>query len=396
MTYIKLVTVLLAAALMLAAALRHREWRGGLLFVMSVFLSGAAQEFEAPMRWLLPGLREPEVPLSIAFLALGAFFAWWHRGSTIAALVAIWKNRRFPILVWGVLFISVMPNVAKAKFVWSAFSSLEVGTHDVREVAEAAAEMLGCVLLLNWAVLFLKDKWRLFTRRVGRLNNLVFENELVEIGRGTRRVAYRVGDTGYCAKFYYPEEQCIEALKMQKSIQRDVRWRRFNKWRNASCEEVYVYNVFRHTMPADIRRRMPEVCERVFHPQWGWGIIETYYTNADGTAIIPYEFEIKRQPPETRERIYRQVCNVLASLVRASAPFYEPGNLHVLMREDGSSDIKIIDFEPTSKTFLPIEAVWPWFRRRKLARKANRYLRHIREKYGVTGKLCKDFGEVTP
>jgi len=59
------------------------------------------------------------------------------------------------------------------------------------------------------------------------------------------------------------------------------------------------------------------------------------------------------------------------------------------MGEDGSVDLKIVDFEPSSKTLIPVEAVWPWFRRRKLARKADRYLRHIREKYGVTGRLCR-------
>lgn len=393
MMYLKLVMVLAAAALMLAAALRHREWRGGLLLLVCIFLSGAAQDCERPMRLLFPGLREPELPLSLAFVSLGLFLAWWYRGSTLAAVAAIWKNRRFPILVWGILFISVIPNIAKAKFVWQAFSTLEIGTHDVRETAEAAAETFGCILLLNWAVLFLKDKWRVFMRRTGRLNHLVFENELVEIGRGTRRVAYRVGDTGFCAKFYYPEEQCIEELKMQKSIQRDVKWRRFNKRRNASCEEVYVYNTFRHSMPPGIRARMPEVCERVFHPVWGWGIIETYYTNPDGTAILPYEFEIKRQPPGTREVIYAKARELLDELIASSALFYEPGNLHVLLGADGSIDLKIVDFEPSSKTFLPIEAVWPWYRRRKLARKADRYLQHIRDKYGVTGRLCRAFGK---
>ena len=393
MTYLKLATVLFAAALMLAAAFRHREWRGGLLLVMCIFLAGAAQECEGPMRMLLPNAREPEVPLAVAFLLLGVVFAWWYRGLTLPALSAIWKNRRFPLLVWGILFISLIPNVVKAKFAWSAFSSLEIGTHDVREAAEAAAETLGCVLLLNWAILFLKDKWRVFVRRVGRLNRLVVENELVEIGRGTRRVAYKVGETGCCAKFYYPEEQCVESRKMQKSIQRDVRWRRFNKWRNTSCEEVYIYNSLRHRMPSSIRRRMPEVCERVFHPKWGWGVIETYYTNPDGTAIIPYEFEIRRQGPETREVIYAQARALLDELIAASAPFYEPGNFHVLMGEDGTVDLKIVDFEPSSKTLIPVEAVWPWFRRRKLARKADRYLRHIREKYGVTGRLCRSAKE---
>ena len=154
MTALKLTTVLIAAALMLAAALRRAEWRGGLLLVMCVFLAGAAQECEPVLKPLFPGLREPETPLTAAFLALGVALAAAHRGSTVLGLDAIWRNRRLPLLVWGVLLLSILPNVVKAKFVWAAFSSPEVGTHAVRETAEAAAETLGCILVLNWAILF--------------------------------------------------------------------------------------------------------------------------------------------------------------------------------------------------------------------------------------------------
>lgn len=208
-------------------------------------------------------------------------------------------------------------------------------------------------------------------------------NELVEIGRGTRRVCYRVGATGYCAKFYYPPEQCTAERGMQKSIQREIRRRRFSGLRSSSCEEVYVYNELRRGLPRDVSRRLPDVCERVFHPQWGWGVLETYYTNPDGTAIIPYEDEIRRQTPEVRRRIYVAAKALLGEMIRAGALFYEPGNFHVLFGEDGSLDLRIVDFEPSSKTAVPLEAVWPWFRRRKLARKAARYLRHIREFYQI-------------
>lgn len=76
---------------------------------------------------------------------------------------------------------------------------------------------------------------------------------------------------------------------------------------------------------------LPPVCERVFHPEYGWGVLETYYTNPDGGI-----------------------------------------------------ETKIIDFEPESKMAIPLEAIWPWFRRMKLRRKAKRYLKHIRETYGIT------------
>ena len=32
---------------------------------------------------------------------------------------------------------------------------------------------------------------------------------------------------------------------------------------------------------------------------------------------------------------------------------------------------------------FPLEAIWPWYRRMKLRRKAKRYLKHIRETYDI-------------
>ena len=180
---------------------------------------------------------------------------------------------------------------------------------------------------------------------------------------------------------------------MQKSIQRDVKWRRFNKARNSSSREVYVYDLFRHSMPPDIRARMPEVCERIYHEVWGWGVIETYYTNPDGTAILSYHREIARQTPAVREVIYAQAKDVLEKLIAAGALFYEPGNLHVLVKPDGGIELKLIDFEPESKTAIPLEMYLTWFRRRKLARKARRFLAHLREKYGIRDVTLRQLEE---
>lgn len=380
--YAKFVVIFAAAASMAVAAVRHCEWRGGLALLSSLFLAAAMNELEAPLRPLFPNLTEPELPLIIAFIVLGVVLAAAHRGTTRQGLNAIYHNRRFPLLVAGLCAVSFLPNLASYHRLWD-LAAPQTDTSFLRDVVEHGVEAVGYVLLLVWSILFLKDKFKIFERRVSPLNRLILENELVEIGRGTRRIAYRVGDTGYCAKFYYPKEQCIEALKMQKSIQRDVRWRRFNKARNSSSREVYVYNLFRHSMPPDIRARMPEVCERVYHETWGWGVIETYYTNPDGTAILPYENEMARQTPANREKIYDLAVDFLKTIIAAGALFYEPGNFHVLIKPDGSIELKLVDFEPESKTLIPLEMYSKWFRRRKLVRKSRRYLRHIRDCFGI-------------
>ena len=380
--YAKFFVIFAAAASMAVAAWRHKEWRGGLMFLSALFMSASMNELEVPLSRAFPGLNEPEMPFVILFLVIGVVLAVMNRGTTYIGLKAVYDNRWFWLLAFGLCAVSFMPNIAESRDLWEALSDMKE-TGSAREIAEHIVEAVGYVALLVWSVLFLKDKYKVFGRRVSSLNHLIFENELVEVGRGTRRVAYRVGDTGYCVKFYYPKEQCIEALKMQKSIQRDVKWRRFNKARNSSSREVYVYNLFRHTMPVEIRRHMPEVCERVYHPEWGWGVIETYYTNPDGTAILPYHREIKRQTQEKKELIYALAKDLLNQLIAAGAFFYEPGNLHVLNKPDGGIELRIVDFEPESKALIPLEVYCKWHRQRKLARKAKRFLANIRDVYAI-------------
>ena len=385
MLWVKTATILVAAISMLLAAFRHREWRGGLLLLGCVFLSAAMNEPEELFRRIFP-IDEPELPAIILFLVLGIVLALLNRGTTLVALKAVYANRRFPLLVWGLCLVSVLPQLGTDKHVWAALLPSAYSTHETRELVEHGMEFLGYLFLLNWAVLFLKDKWRVLARRMPPPHeHLLWEEPWVRVGwGGTRRNCYKLGDSGFCVKFYKPPESCIPG-RMKKSIRQDIGWRRFNKSRNSSSQEVHLYNALRHRIPGCVRRCLPPVCERVFHPKYGWGVLETYYTNPDGTAIIPYEFEIKRQESmANRIEIYRQVKELLEVLISCSATFYEPGNFHTLIRPDGGIETKIIDFEPESKMAIPLEAIWPWFRRMKLRRKAKRYLKHIRETYGIT------------
>lgn len=397
MDAVKFLISVAAAVCMIVPAVRHAKWRGGLAFLACVFLASAANSLEG-LLGIFGGLigqyfREPELPVIVFFLLLGAFIAWRNRGSTITALSAVYRNRRFPILLWGLLFISILPNVVKSKAVWSAFSeSSEIVNHETRETAENLFELVGAILILNWAVLFLKDKWKVLAYRPSPHAHLVFEHDLVEVGHGSRRTCYRVGETGFCVKFYKRPEQCVKG-KMKRSVRRDIAWRRFSKARNSSSREVYVYELFRHSLPQSIRAKLPPVVERVYHPIFGWGILETYYTNPDGTAIIPYEYEIKRQTSEENKReIYIQARDLLLEMIDASAFFYEPGNFHTLFTADGRIETKIIDFEPESKMLIPVEVFSAAYRRWKLRRKAKRYLKHIRETYSVDVKVETNIG----
>ena len=207
---------------------------------------------------------------------------------------------------------------------------------------------------------------------------LLDREPLIEVGRGTRRVCYRLGTSGLCVKFYWPPEECVPA-RMKPSVIRDVARRRFDEKANSSAMEVRYYADYWMKMPEDVRTALLPHVERVFHPQWGYGVLETYYTGSNGLALLPYEFEMLRQPDlEVRRTIYRAARDLLRALIREGAYFYEPGNFHVLFGADGRIALKIVDFEPEAKTVFAAERWWPWFRRLKLKRKARRYLAHIR------------------
>lgn len=214
-------------------------------------------------------------------------------------------------------------------------------------------------------------------------DELIKSNKLIRVGwGGTRRCCYKIGETGLCVKFYKPKE-LYDAEEVQSSVRRDIDKRRFDERLNSSCQEVEAYERYKRLLKPEVFAHFPERCEKVFHPDYGWGVLETYYTNPDGTAIIPYEYEISRQTPENRDIIFDQARKLIEELCKATIPFYEPGNFHSLIHPDGSIETKIVDFETTSKTFFRPEAFIPALRRIKLRRKAARYFARIRYRYGV-------------
>lgn len=57
--------------------------------------------------------------------------------------------------------------------------------------------------------------------------------------------------------------------------------------------------------------------------------------------------------------MYRRVRDRLRAIVRSGLPLYEASNLFVQWQSDGTPALKVIDFEPVVKTFIPIERLFP-------------------------------------
>ena len=107
-------------------------------------------------------------------------------------------------------------------------------------------------------------------------------------------------------------------------------------------------------------------------------------TNADGALVIRTEYEMKRRGDTAcAARCCRQLEALLNELADASAPFFEPRNVQIQFLANGSTRLRLIDFEPVDKKLIPLTEVVPFMRRRNLQRKARAYLQDLRAEYGL-------------
>lgn len=386
---------LLQSALMAGVALtlgllavRRRAWRGGLLAMAFVFLGVAVNELD-PFLKELPafGLDEPEiVPIVVSLLLAVACAIRW-RGSTWGAFTEVCRNRHFFLLVWGLLFVSLLPNLVRNRHLWQ-FLALggPGGSHSLRELAQEMTKFFGHFLLVNWAVLFFRDEWSRFARHVSPHEHLLREQDLVEIGRGARRVCYRIGETGFCVKFLRDPKDADSDRKLGWRFRVMLKTARFDRRRNVNCLEAEAMMRYRREAGPHVSAAFPEVVEVVFDEQRGYGVLMSLLANADGSKIIRVEYEMKkRRDPVFSAACCRQLKELFNELIAISAPFFEPANVQIQFLSDGSTRLRLIDFEPVDKKLIPIAEVVPFVRRKNLQRKTARYLRGLREKYGI---LC--------
>ena len=372
------------ALLLSALAVRRREWRGGLLAMAFVFLGIAINELDPFWKSVsFAGLAEPEVVPIVGSLVLAAACAIGWRGSTVAALVELVRNRRFFLFAWGLLFVSVLPNVARSRHLWQMLAPGMAEARVLRELAQEMTKMFGHFLLLNWVTLFLKDEWGRFVHRLSPHEHLLREHELVEIGQGARRICYRIGDTGFCVKFLREPQDDRSGRKIGWRFRRMLKNGRFDRRQNVNCLEAEAMNRYRQSAGPIVSAAFPETVEVVFDERRGYGVLMSYLTNADGSRIIRAEYEMeKRRDPVFADACCRQIAALFEELIAASAPFFEPANVQVQFLSDGSFRLRLIDFEPVDKKLVPLAEWLPLVRRVNLRHKAELYLETLREKYG--------------
>lgn len=213
--------------------------------------------------------------------------------------------------------------------------------------------------------------------------HLLREHRLVKLGVGARRVCYRIGDTGYCVKFLRTLED-DPSRHLGWRLRRMLKHDRFDRRRNLNCLEANAMEEYRRLAGPAVAAALPETVEIVFDEKRGYGVLMSLLTNDDGTPVISADYEMaKRRDPVFVRSCLEQIKAILDELIACSAPFFEPDNFEAQVAGDGSVRIRMIDFEPCDKKFLPVAELLPTVRRMNLRRKAKEYLQRTAEKFDI-------------
>ena len=212
-----------------------------------------------------------------------------------------------------------------------------------------------------------------------------FQNGMECIGHGSRRKCFRVPGQPFCVKFYrLPSEY---TCKTRSGVRAEIKLLRFSKRWNTSCQEWAYHKKLQKRLPKELFAVFPEVVERVFLPDRGWGISENLLVNPDGSPMQRVIAEMERtDDPDLRLDLFDSLASLCDSLVHYTVRFYDPPNVMVQWRTDGSYRLRIVDFEPMGHTFIPFVTSMPAFIRAKVRRRTDRYLQRLIRRF----RLARD------
>ncbi len=217
--------------------------------------------------------------------------------------------------------------------------------------------------------------------------------DLVRLGDGSRRICYRLPGTGLCVKCYRSDDELdtrmrpdgtIETHPPRASVLREIRRCRRSDKSNTSCQEWRYHQELRQMLPPNLLGVFPDVLERVFVPSRGWCLVENEIANADGSAPRRLSAAFRDATPDGRRRLVSRFDALMAGLGDFAVRFYDPQNVLVQRGENGDERLRIVDFEPATRTLIPVDSLCPDYVRMKLRRRVARYRDvYLRENEGV-------------
>ena len=228
------------------------------------------------------------------------------------------------------------------------------------------------------------------------------------LGMGSRRACYAVPGTDLCVKCYRSEDEIAEGQHpdgefrpLRDAVIREIRQNRNSDAENTSCQEWRYYLQLKRRLPPDLMAAFPETLERVFVPSRGWCLVESRLSNADGTAAkgFPDAFAEARGR-HLRERLVESIESFFRAIAKEGVRFYDPQNTIVQYAADGSFRLRIVDFEPATRTFVPLDSIVPGLVGLKVRRRFARFMREnrfrMRMKFSDDGAFLEVLRRLNP
>ena len=122
----------------------------------------------------------------------------------------------------------------------------------------------------------------------------------------------------------------------------------------------------------------------------GWCILEERIINANGAEPEHFAHAFRKADSRKKAQLLHSLKRLLVGLISNSVRLYDPQNIVVQNLQDGKFELRLMDFEPSGRCLIPIDALLPAFIRMKSFRRARRWMQsHLRVKVGTWIRFFK-------
>lgn len=332
-----------------------------------------AKDFEILAETEMFWLRSSFVARLADFYGKDDWFCWWNKARKCgrgAFRVIVFEDRSPEWEVASNAYgreLMMDMRVARMKRVCREMTGHHNRFHSAMNADETERESMSLfgVPIADW----LESRSKLRIPSADGLERLFASGGLERLGEGSRRVCYRIPDTGLCAKFYRDE-----AAARYASVAREIRDCRHDRERNVCCREYRFWNELKERLPPYVFAAFPDLMEQVYVPSHGWGTVVSLVQNADGTPCQRFTRAYWAADGDARRKLLREFWLLIGAFAAYSVRFFDTQNIVVQYLGDGTFRLRIVDFEPVSRTAIPVDSCCPAMVRRKVMRRARRYL----------------------
>lgn len=214
------------------------------------------------------------------------------------------------------------------------------------------------------------------------LEAMMGRGELKLLGAGSRRECYAIPGTQLCLKCYRDESTAPNA-----SVAREIRKYRHDEKRNTCAQEYRYWLELKSKLPAYIFAAFPESLELIHLPTHGYALLESRVENEDGSACTRFSLSYRNADEATRAKLLKEFWLLVGAFAAYGVRFYDTPNIVVEHRSESSFRLRVVDFEPAARTWIPIDSIFPFLIRGKVIRRATRFLA---QHCGVTDRMIVD------